>query len=130
MKRKDEKIGDRGHPRPQLYRPGWQLLNGSWEFALDPDGVWCEPGEVTWRTHIVVPFSPETPASGVHEAGFFRACWYRRVVPRPALNEGERLLLHFGAVDHTATVWCNDRLAGRHEGGYTPFTIDLTPFLE
>jgi beta-galactosidase/beta-glucuronidase len=130
MKRTDEKIGDRGHPRPQLYRPGWQLLNGSWEFALDPDGVWCEPGEVTWRAQIVVPFSPETPASGVHEAGFFRACWYRRVVPRPALKEGERLLLHFGAVDYTATVWCNDRLAGRHEGGYTPFTIDLTPFLE
>jgi hypothetical protein len=126
----DEKIAGRGHPRPQLYRPGWQSLNGRWEFAFDPEGVWCEPAEVVWRTHIVVPFSPEAPASGLNETGFFRACWYRRSVPRPPLQNGERFLLHFGAIDYAATVWCNDRLAGRHEGGYTPFSIDITPFLD
>jgi beta-galactosidase/beta-glucuronidase len=65
----------------------------------------------------------------VHETGFFRACWYRRSFAPPPLDAGKRLLLHFGAVDYCATVWCNDRLAGNHEGGYTPFTIDLTPFL-
>ena len=118
----------RGYPRPQLYRDGWQSLNGTWDFALDRDAVWSDPREVAWQTQIVVPFAPEAPASGINETGFFRACWYRRSFTQPALAPGARLLLHFGAVDYSANVWCNGYPAGAHEGGYTPFTIDLTPF--
>jgi len=76
-----------------------------------------------------VPFAPETPASGIGETGFTLACWYRRAFEPPLLSAGERLLLHFGAVDYAATVWIDDRLAIEHEGGYTPFTVDLTGFL-
>jgi len=65
----------RGYPRPQLYRDGWQSLNGTWDFALDRDAVWSDPREVAWQTQIVVPFAPEAPASGINETGFFRACW-------------------------------------------------------
>jgi hypothetical protein len=121
--------GHRGYPRPQMYRDGWQLQNDDWDFALDRDAAWYEPREVVWGARIVVPFAPEAPASGVHDTGFFQACWYRRALTPPALNPGERLLLHFGAVDYAASVWCNDHPAGSHHGGYTPFTIDLTPFL-
>ena len=67
----------RGYPRPQLRREEWYSLNGSWEFALDPDGVWGSPAEVQWSDHILVPFAPEAPLSGVGHTGFFRACWYR-----------------------------------------------------
>jgi beta-galactosidase/beta-glucuronidase len=112
-----------------MRRGQWQSLNGEWEFALDPNRRWAEPGEVAWDARIVVPFAPETPASLVHSTRFFRACWYRRSLPMPALKPGERLLLHFAAVDYSATVWCNDRLVGCHDGGYTPFWFDLTPFL-
>ena len=42
------------------------------------------------------------------------------------LARGERLLLHFGAVDYQATVWVNGVRLAYHEGGYTPFTLDLT----
>src|SRR4051794_39352506 len=118
----------RGYPRPQLRRAGWQSLDGEWDFALDPTGAWRAPADVVWGTKIVVPFAPEAPASTIDENGFFDACWYRRSIPTPDLPENHRLLLHFGAVDYEAIVWCNDLLAGRHQGGYTPFTIDLTPF--
>ena len=77
----------------------------------------------------MVPFSPETPRSGVHDTGFYKACWYRRIISVPPLRNGERLLLHFGAVDHTATVWIDGALACSHEGGYTPFMVDLTDFM-
>jgi hypothetical protein len=123
------RTADRGYPRPQLCRLGWRLLNGEWDFAIDADAVWEGPRDVTWRARVMVPFAPETHASAVQATGFFLACWYRRTLSTPSLRSRERLLLHFGAVDYDATVWCNDRLAGRHEGGYTPFTIDLTPFL-
>ena len=120
---------DPGHPRPQLVRESCIRLDGTWEFALDRDGAWKSPDEVRFDREIVVPFSPETPASGVGETGFFLACWYRRAVALPPLLPGQRLVLHFGAVDHRATVWIDGAFACVHEGGYTPFQVDLTPYL-
>ena len=119
----------RGYPRPQLERGDWASLEGTWMFALDHDLCWRLPAEVRWDGSIQVPFSPETPASGVGRTGFYRACWYQRVIEPPPLRSGERLLLHLGAVDYSATVWINGTAAAEHTGGYTPFTIDLTPYL-
>ncbi len=115
-----------GYPRPQLQRAGWVSLNGAWEFALDPDAAASRLDEVAWAGVIQVPFAPETPASGIHDTGLYRACWYRRTVDLPPARDGQRLVLHFGAVDYRATVWVNGSLAGYHEGGYTPFSFDIT----
>ena len=117
-----------GYPRPQLERSQWTNLNGQWDFALDHDARWDTPQEVVWDASILVPFSPETEASGVRQAGFFRACWYRRTFDAPDLGNN-RLMLHFGAVDHIAKVWVNDHAATEHEGGYTPFSVDITEYL-
>ncbi len=112
-----------------LQRESWTSLNGSWDFVLDPDAVWRTPREVRWNGTITVPFAPETEASGVGDTGFYRRCWYRRTFEIPPLGRNERLLLHFGAVDWAATVWVNGALAGCHEGGYTPFSLDLSDLL-
>ena len=117
-----------GYPRPQLRRRDWISLNGQWDFAPDPAAT-LSLSEVPWDRSITVPFSPETTRSGVQDTSFYNACWYRREVLVPPLESGERLLVHFGAVDYCATVWINRALAGSHTGGYTPFTIDVTPFL-
>lgn len=117
------------YPRPRLERDDWTCLDGPWEFALDPDAAWRLPAQVAWHASIQVPFAPETEASGIGETGFFHACWYRREFVPPLLQPGDRLILHFGAVDHSATVWVNGRFAGRHEGGYTPFHADITDLL-
>jgi hypothetical protein len=100
-----------------------------WDFALDAGGRWALPGDVAWDRTIAVPYAPETAASGIHETGFFKACWYRRRVEVALGPAGARVILHFGAVDHTATVWINGALACSHEGGYTPFWVDLTDFM-
>src|SRR5262249_8500882 len=121
--------GSHGYPRPQLERAEWFDLTGEWEFALDPEAVWKLPDEPDWNARIRVPFSPETPASGIGNAGFFRACWHGRQFDAPKLNPGERLLLHFCAVDFRARVWVNGKLAVEHEGGYTPFCADITQHL-
>jgi beta-galactosidase/beta-glucuronidase len=115
-----------GYPRPQLRREEWISLDGEWDFAVDPARRWSTPGQVTFNRRIVIPFAPETLASGIGDEGFYRACWYRRTFRSPELADGQRLVLRFGAVDEVATVWLNDRLLGRHEGGYTPFDFDLT----
>lgn len=106
------------HPRPLLRRPGWSL-DGDWDFAAERGG----PHDRTIR----VPFSPETSASGIGEAGI-ESCSYRRVVRVPAGrgSAGERLVVHFGAVDRVATVRAGGEVVGRHEGGYVPFAVDVT----
>jgi beta-galactosidase/beta-glucuronidase len=120
---------EHGYPRPQLQRAHWTSLNGVWELALDPDGRWHTPGQIRWNAEILVPYAPETPWSGIGDTGFYRRCWYRRTFEAPRLHHGERLLLHFGAVDWAATVWVNGSLAVCHEGGYTPFTADITEYI-
>jgi beta-galactosidase/beta-glucuronidase len=119
-----------GYPRPQLVRGNWTSLNGPWEFAIDAEGQWENAQEVKFNRKITVPFAPETPASGIHETRFYDAVWYRREIATPKLVDGQRVLLHFGAVDWEAEVWVNGKVASRHEGGYTPFFADITDLLE
>ncbi len=119
----------RGYPRPMLRRAEWTSLDGRWGFALDPEGKAASAGEVRFEDTIEVPFSPETKRSGIGDTGLYRACWYARLFDAPSVGPGEQLLLHFGAVDYECHVWLDGAFVGRHEGGYTPFTFDLTPLV-
>jgi beta-galactosidase/beta-glucuronidase len=116
----------RGYPRPQLQRDLWLSLNGAWDFALDEARRWRRPEDVQWEHQIRVPFAPESPASGIGRTEYLGACWYRRHCALPAVRPGERWIVHFGAVDYAATVWVGDVCLGHHEGGYTPFSFDIT----
>jgi beta-galactosidase/beta-glucuronidase len=118
-----------GYPRPQLERAEWINLNGEWDFAIDVEGRLRDPRDVVWDSKILVPFSPETPASGIGNTGFYQAVWYRRTFEPPALSATQRLILHFGAVDYEAHVWVNGSLCAKHQGGYTPFCADITEYL-
>ena len=115
------------YPRPQLARADWMNLNGPWDYAITAGTR--QPA--AYEGSILVPFSPEAELSGVGRSLKSGEClWYHRQVLIPAQFGGKRLLLHFGAVDQTATVWVNDRQAGSHVGGYLPFTLDITDLIE
>jgi len=116
------------YPRPLLHRKSWHSLNGLWDFTLDPEHQWQQPPDVPWSQQIEVPFAPETSRSGIAFEGFCRAFWYRRRFDRIDLA-GDKLLLHFEAVDYSATVWVNGHIAQVHEGGYSPFECEISPFL-
>lgn len=119
-----------GYQRPQLTRAFWQSLNGPWQFSIDRNSGWTRPAQVNFDREIIVPFAPETEASGINDTGLYSRVWYRRRFASPRLGKGERLIIHFGAVDYTAKVWINGHFAGEHEGGYTPFSVDATDFLK
>ena len=73
----------------------------------------------------MVPFSPEAELSGVgRQLQPDEWLWYRRSFTAPSTTG--RVLLHFGAVDQTCTVWVNGAEVGSHTGGYLPFTLDVT----
>ncbi|MEX0744288.1 MAG: sugar-binding domain-containing protein [Phycisphaeraceae bacterium] len=116
------------HPRPQFVRSNWLNLNGPWQFEIDAGDSGLERGllqrELT--DHITVPFCPESKLSGVEHTDFMLAVWYRRQVEIPEKWAGHRVLLHFQACDYDTTVWVNGQEVGRHRGGFTPFTCDLS----
>ena len=137
------------YPRPQLRRDSYLNLNGRWQYAIRSDGKAPEK----FDGEIVVPFSPESLLSGVgRQVMPGDALWYQRSFRLPegfrqsreqkesVLQNGkwedrslgltqDRVLLHFGAVDQSCKVFVNGELAGEHQGGYLPFTFDITDSL-
>src|SRR5690606_2021037 len=79
---------------------------------------------------IVVPFVPQCVRSTVAETARHDVLWYRRRFSPPGHGPGERVLVHFGAVDFAATVWVDGTEVGRHRGGHTSFTCDVTDALD
>lgn len=117
------------HPRPQLRRDCWESLNGPWKFTFDDANQFEHPDDVEHWTHTIeVPFGPETPASGIEAGGFHQNFWYEREFE--AESGPDRVILHFGAVDYQAKVWLNGKLVAQHEGGFTPFSVDITDALD
>ena len=127
------------YPRPQLAREDWINLNGEWEFEVDRS-VSGKARKIQEAEHladrILVPFCPESQLSGVNYKDFMNCVWYLRRLELPeewkvgAFEKGERVILHFGAVDYFATVYINGREVGSHKGGYASFSMDITDRLD
>ena len=115
------------YPRPLVERADWQNLNGLWEYAITQTGI-TEPNKFDGQ--ILVPFAAESSLSGVQKTvGDEKELWYKRTFSVPSNWKNKKVLLHFGAVDWKSDIWINDIKVGTHEGGFTPFSFDVTPFL-
>src|SRR5438128_334135 len=111
------------YPRPQMVREKWQNLNGLWDFAAGAE----KPA--AWPQKILVPFPLESALSGVGKM-VEGTVWYRRTFTIPADWKGQRVLLHFGAVNWESHIWVNGKEVGEHKGGYDAFTFDITDQLK
>jgi beta-galactosidase/beta-glucuronidase len=130
----DEPVPRPEFPQPQFQREEWLNLNGRWQFEFDDANVglaedWAR-GTRRFGREITVPYCFESRLSGIGDTSFHPWVWYRRSFSVPAAWKGRRVLLKFGAVDYRAMVWVNGRLAGSHEGGHTPFSLDVTDLLK
>lgn len=111
------------YPRPRMKRESYYNLNGEWDFAVTAANNIPEE----FRLKIRVPFPPESILSGQHRLkGRFQNLYYRRkfILPKGFI-EG-RVILHFGAIDQYAEVWLNGASVAKHQGGYLPFSVDIT----
>ena len=120
------------HPRPDAFRDNWASLNGPWQWEHDANADGEARGLISGKDlagQITVPFCPESKLSGVAQTGIMKHTWYRRFFDVPPAMQGQRVRLHFGAVDYTATVWVNGRRVGAHTGGSAAFAFDITKTL-
>ncbi|TWF35861.1 glycosyl hydrolase family 2 [Chitinophaga polysaccharea] len=116
------------YPRPQLVRGNWKNLNGLWNYAIQPKG---KEKPAAWDGKILVPFAVESALSGVgRNVGKDNELWYNTSLTLPGTMQGKKILLHFGASDWRTTVYVNGQEAGQHEGGFDPFTLDITSLVK
>ncbi len=121
------------YPRPMMERKDWMNLNGLWDYAVLPLED-SQVGKDSWQGKILVPFPIEAPLSGVGKrintfpgrTYMNSRLWYRHRFHLPTTWSGQRVLLHFGAVDWEATVTLNGKILGVHQGGYDAFSFDVT----
>lgn len=114
------------YPRPQFERDSYINLNGEWDYTFSNSDVIPANSE----GKILVPFSPECILSGVErqlKPGEY--LWYKTILPKFDYGSDSRVLLHFGAVDQRAHIFVNEKNVGSHNGGYLPFTLDITDAL-
>ncbi len=112
------------YPRPQMVRDTWKSLNGLWEYAIISSS---EPMPKIFQGKILVPFAVESALSGVGKnVGPDNVLWYRTKFTIPSTFRKKNILLHFEAVDWSAEVYLNGVKIGAHQGGYDPFTFDIT----
>ena len=119
----DKELPWNEYPRPSMVRESFLCLNGQWDFQISDTGT---PDEYTEK--ILVPFPPESLLSGINRSTEYKNLYYRRIftLPEGFLPEGYRAILHFGAVDQIADVYVNGEKVAHHEGGYLPFSADIT----
>lgn len=110
------------YPRPQLKRDSYLCLNGEWEYAIRKD----ENIPDVFDGKILVPYSPETTASGVNKMVHpDEWLFYKLVFLLDDSFIKDKVILHFMAVDQIAEVYLNDVYLGKHIGGYLPFEFEI-----
>lgn len=117
------------YPRPHLVRENWQNLNGLWQYTLKEGKLGSVPQN--FEGEILVPYPIESALSGVGKrVGKENTLWYKKQIKIDKQKNNEKIILHFGAVDWLAEVYVNGQQVGTHEGGFDPFSFDITPFLK
>lgn len=121
------------YPRPQFVRNQWLNLNGEWEFAFDDarQGLqlgWQDGRELAGR--IIVPFAYQTQLSGINDKSIHECIWYARSFEIPESWHHRDILLNFGGVDYSSTVWINGDEVGHNQGGHVPFQFDIAPYIK
>ncbi|MCA0970727.1 beta galactosidase jelly roll domain-containing protein [Halobacillus litoralis] len=118
------------YPRPQFKRSEWIDLNGAWAFGFDPENRgesegWQHGGFL--KDEIKVPYVYQSAQSTVENKELHSIVWYERTFEWELTEKDVHL--HFEAVDYLAKVWVNGQFAGSHEGGHTPFQMEIHSFL-
>ena len=108
-------------------------LDGMWRFKID----WDSAGrEEKWQEGlsgfdmIPVPASFQDFYTTKEIREFVGDVWYETDVMVSSVYKEKGIFLRFGCATHFAQVYVNGQLAGAHEGGFLPFSMDISGLVE
>ena len=120
------------HPRPDFKRPQWINLNGKWDFRFDSDNIGISNKWFNLKTkfekQINVPFPWGSKLSELKDEA--NIGWYKRNINVPENWKSKKTYITIGASDWETSIWLDGQFIGSHQGGYVPFSFDLTPFMK
>ncbi|MFN9689265.1 MAG: sugar-binding domain-containing protein [Bacteroidota bacterium] len=120
------------HPRPDFERTDWVNLNGSWIFGFDSLDTGIKDQWFSNSKHfpltIKVPFPWGSPLSGVPDKADIG--WYQKNITVKPDWKDKRIFITVGASDWESSIWIDNQLVGTHQGGYTPFSFELTKYIQ
>ena len=118
------------YPRPQFVRDSYMNLNGEWDCSLT--NVSNNTETIIYEGKIIVPFPIESRLSGIEDLSLNpgQILYYKKIIDLSKIENKGKFLLHFGAVDQTATLYINNKYVGEHDGGYHPFYFDITNYIQ
>ena len=114
------------YPRPQFERKSYLNLNGTWNYFISKSKTLDQKVE----GQILVPYPLESELSGVKR--ILRKDEFLHYVRKffiPDDFDKGRILLNIGAIDQRSEIYINGKLAGTHNFGYLPLSLDITPFI-
>ncbi len=119
------------YPRPNLRRDDWQALNGIWNFAfLDEVNFKDAIKNGKLKREINVPFTYQYEASLIGIKDYHEGVIYSRTFKIDKKNLKRNTLLCFNAVDYYCEVYVNGYFVYSHQGGFTPFNVDITEYVK
>lgn len=120
------------YPNPQKIRKKWYSLNGTWKFFIDKEertGRKQPLPQEKFDQEILVPYSYTFKKSTIKEEKYYPIVWYQRDFEIEK-KQDKTYLLNFEAVDYRCDIWLNGVHIYSHIGGHTPFTIDISQWVE
>lgn len=106
-------------------------LNYEWYFkpGFVPEDRVCSPSTCGFEAVDLPHTNRMLPLNYFSESAYQFVSCYKRLITIPGDWKGKTIFLEFEGVMLSCRVYLNGRLVGAHEGGYTPFTIEITPAL-
>lgn len=108
------------------YAFGQQVTLDTWHFATDNEGTLTAASVDTASNRRIARAGVSWNAQFDDLRDYTGYAWYWTTIDIPQYEPTRRTILRFGAVDYLATVYVNGKQVGQHEGGYTPFSFDIS----
>lgn len=109
------------------------LMNGSWQFETDPDSIGLKEG---WNKELPDPEAMPVPGTFAElttkrERKYYTGdFWYQKDFFVPSFLQGRDIFIRFGSVTHRAKVFINGHEVGQHEGGFLPFQVKISDYIQ
>ncbi len=110
-------------------------LAGIWRLCFDSErcGIerrYFEQFPIERAVEIAVPGSINEQVADRHQYLHQDWVWYQTSFRVPESWRGRRMFLRVGAANYRADLYVNGQLLGSHEGGHTPFEVEVTNVVE